>query len=121
MDLPATRRGHCVTPMSEQVLLVLSTWPDLDGARNAARVLVEERSVACANLVPAIESIYRWQGNIETTPEVLMLMKTTLSRYPALELRIKELHSYQVPEILCVPVSAGLPAYLSWVQDSCAS
>ena len=100
-------------------MLVLSTWPDLPKARSAAQVLVEERLVACANIVPSIESIYRWEGKIEASIEVLMVMKTTASRYRALELKIKELHTYEVPEILSFRVDAGLPAYLAWVSESC--
>ena len=105
----------------EEVLLVLSSWPDLNGARTAARLLVEERCVACASLIPAMESIYRWKEKIESAAEVLVLMKTTFSQYPALELRIKQMHPYEVPEILCFPVSAGFAAYLSWVEDSCGA
>jgi periplasmic divalent cation tolerance protein len=105
----------------EEVLLVLSSWPDLDGARTAARLLVEERCIACANIIPAIESIYRWKEKIEISAEVLLLMKTTFGQYPALELRIKQMHPYQVPEVLCFPVSAGFAPYLSWVEESCGS
>jgi periplasmic divalent cation tolerance protein len=100
-------------------LIVLTTWPDAESARAATRKLVEEKLAACGNLVPGIESIYRWQGNIETSSEVLVIFKTTTARYAQLEARIRELHSYEVPEILAVPVGAGLPAYLRWVVESC--
>lgn len=100
-------------------MIILTTWPDVESARAAARKLVEEKLAACGNLVPGIESIYRWQGNIETSSEVLVIFKTTAARYPALEARIRELHSYEVPEILSLPVGAGLPAYLRWVAESC--
>ena len=105
----------------EEVLLVLSSWPDLSGAQTAARLLVEERRVACASLLPAMESIYRWKDKVESAAEVLVLMKTTFSQYPALELRIKQMHPYEVPEILCFPVSAGFAGYLSWVEESCGT
>ena len=76
---------------------------------------------ACGNLVPGVESIYRWQGAVETSAEVLVIFKTTIGRYPQLETRIKALHSYEVPEIVALRVADGLPAYLRWVESSCAS
>ena len=105
--------------MAEEVLLVFTTWPDAEKAGAAARVFVEESLAACANLVPAIESIYRWEGKVETATEVLMILKTTIGRYPQLEMRIKALHSYAVPEIVSLRVTDGLPAYLRWVEASC--
>lgn len=105
--------------MAEEVLLVFTAWPDATVAREAARVLVEERLAACANIVPAVESIYRWEGKVETASEVLMILKTTIGRYPQLEMRIKALHSYEVPEIVSLRVTDGLPAYLRWVEASC--
>ncbi|MGB8169179.1 MAG: divalent-cation tolerance protein CutA [Chthoniobacteraceae bacterium] len=105
--------------MAEEVLVVFTTWPDAVAARAAARVFVEERLAACANLVPAIESIYRWEGKVETASEVWMILKTTIGRYPQLEARIKALHSYEVPEIVSLRVTDGLPAYLRWVEASC--
>jgi periplasmic divalent cation tolerance protein len=83
------------------------------------RKLVEEKRVACGNLMPGVESIYRWQGKTETSSEVVVIFKTTAERYAELETRIRELHSYEVPEILAMPVGAGLPAYLQWVEESC--
>lgn len=100
-------------------MIILTTWPDAESARAATRKLVEEKLAACGNLVPGIESIYRWQGNIETSSEVLVIFKTTAVRFAQLEERIRELHSYEVPEILALPVGAGLPAYLRWVEESC--
>jgi periplasmic divalent cation tolerance protein len=108
-----------VLGMAEEVLLVFTTWPDLEKARAAARILVEERLAACANLSPGLESIYRWEGKIETANEVLMILKTTIGRYPQLETRIKALHSYEVPEVVSLRVTDGLPAYLRWVEASC--
>ena len=105
--------------MAEEVLVVFTTWPDAQSARAAARLLVEEQLAACANLVSAVESIYRWEGKIETSVEVLMILKTTIGRYPQLETRIKALHSYEVPEIVSLRVTDGLPAYLRWVEAGC--
>lgn len=105
--------------MAEEVLLVLTTWPDPAKARAAAQTLVEERLAACANLVPGVESIYRWEGKVETAGEVLMILKTTIARYQMLETRIRALHSYEVPEIVSLRVTDGLPAYLRWVEQSC--
>jgi len=105
--------------MAEEVLVILTTWPDAEKARAAARVLIDERLVACANIVPAVEAIYRWEGNIETASEALMILKSTIGRYVELETRIKALHPYEVPEIVALPVSDGLIAYLRWVQDCC--
>lgn len=105
--------------MAEEVLVVLTTWPDLEKARAAARTLVEEKLAACANLVPGLESIYRWQGAVETSAEVMVILKTTIARYQMLEARILALHSYEVPEILVLRVSDGLPRYLRWVESNC--
>ncbi|MEP6671859.1 MAG: divalent-cation tolerance protein CutA [Chthoniobacter sp.] len=106
--------------MAGEILVVFTTWPDIEMARVAAHQLVEEKLAACGNIVPGVESIYRWQGKIETSAEVLVIFKTTAARYPALEARIRELHSYEVPEIIALPIAAGLVGYLSWVKDSCS-
>jgi periplasmic divalent cation tolerance protein len=105
--------------MAEEVILVFTTWPDADAARAAARVLVEEKLAACANIIPQVESLYRWEGKVETASELLMILKSTIGRYPQLETRIKALHSYEVPEIVSHRVTDGLPAYLRWVEASC--
>ena len=105
--------------MAEDILVVFTTWPDIESARVAAHQLVEERLAACGNIVPGVESIYQWQGKIETSAEVLVVFKTTAARYPALEARIREVHSYEVPEIVALPVGNGWPDYLKWVGDSC--
>ncbi len=89
-----------------------------DEALKIGRTLVEEGLAACANLLPQIRSIYRWQDKIEDEPEVLMILKTTQSRLPALIDRVQELHSYDVPEIVAVPIVAGLKPYLDWVREN---
>jgi periplasmic divalent cation tolerance protein len=99
----------------DQVLLILTNLPDEASAQATARMLVERRLVACVNLLPAVCSIYRWQGAVEEASEVTLLMKSTPSRYPELEAAIKAAHPYEVPEIIALPVAAGLPAYLEWV------
>jgi len=105
--------------MADEILVVLTTWPDIEKARSAARKLVEEKCAACANLVPGIESIYRWQGQVETSAEVLVIFKTTIAHYQMFESRVCELHGYEVPEILALRVSDGLQSYLRWVEESC--
>jgi periplasmic divalent cation tolerance protein len=105
--------------MAEEVLVVLTTWPDLEKARAAARTLVEEKLAACANILPGVESIYRWQGAVETSAEVMVVLKTTIARYQMLEARVQALHTYEVPEIVVLRVSDGLPSYLRWVETSC--
>lgn len=104
--------------MQTSTFIALSTFADADTAREAARTLVEERLAACANIVPQVESIYRWQGRIESSAEVLVIFKTTRERYPAFEQRLRALHPYEVPEIVALDIAAGLPAYLSWIADS---
>ena len=105
--------------MAEEVLTVFTTWPDLDTARTAARTLVEERLAACGNIVPGVESVYRWEGKVETGAEVLVVFKTVIGSYQMFETRLLELHPYQVPEVLALRVTDGLPAYLRWVEQNC--
>ncbi|MFU2486433.1 divalent-cation tolerance protein CutA [Thauera sp. WH-1] len=100
---------------STRVLLVLTNLPDHDTAAALATALVEARLVACANVLAPCTSVYRWQGEIETAPEVPLLLKTTVARYAALEAAIRARHPYELPEIVAVPVERGLDAYLAWV------
>jgi periplasmic divalent cation tolerance protein len=99
-----------------EAVVVLCTFPDLDQARQIGAALVERQVAACVNLLPGVESIYRWEGKVERAGEVLALIKTT--RYPDLEAALRELHPYEVPEILALPVAAGLPAYLAWLAEA---
>ena len=99
------------------LLLCFCTCPDHASAERLASALVEERLVACATLLPAARSIYRWQGAIEQADEVLLLLKTTHARYPALEARLHALHPYELPELVAVEACSGLPAYLDWVAE----
>jgi periplasmic divalent cation tolerance protein len=106
--------------MNTSPLLALATFPDLETARTISRALVEERLAACANIIPQVESIYRWQGKIETAGEALVLFKTTDARWAEFQRRLRKLHPYEVPEIVRVNIADGLPAYLEWVAQSCA-
>jgi periplasmic divalent cation tolerance protein len=99
-----------------EAVVVLCTFPDLDQARQIGAALVERQVAACVNLLPGVESIYRWEGKVERAGEVLALIKT--ARYPDLEAALRELHPYDVPEILAFPIAAGLPAYLAWLAES---
>lgn len=98
-----------------QILVVLTNLPDEAGARALAGHLVEERLAACVNILAPCRSVYRWGDAIEDDREWPLLIKTTPERYPALEAAIRERHPYELPEIVAVPVSMGLQAYLDWV------
>ena len=102
-----------------ETLFVYVTCADLDEARRIGRTLVEERLAACVNIRPH-ETIYRWQGAIEQGAEAGMLAKTTAASYPALEARVRALHSYSLPCIAAWPVKRGLPPYLDWIAESVA-
>lgn len=104
--------------MAEEVLLALSTFPDIETARRIAGQLVSENLAACANVVPVVESIYRWQGKVEDAKETLVFFKTTSARYSAFQEKLKSLHPYEVPEIICLSIADGLPEYLRWVVDN---
>jgi periplasmic divalent cation tolerance protein len=106
--------------MSEDALLACSTFPEIDTARRIARQLVTENLAACTNIIPAVESIYRWQDKIESAHETLVFFKTTTARYAVFEDRLKSLHPYEVPEIICLRIADGLPEYLRWVCAGCS-
>jgi periplasmic divalent cation tolerance protein len=100
-----------------QVLLVVTTLPDRATAERIAAALVTARVAACVNVLAECTSVYRWQGKIERAGEVPMLIKTTRAAYAQLEETLRTLHPYDVPEIVALPVTAGLPAYLDWVAQ----
>lgn len=100
------------------VRLVLCTFPDPETARRIGRVLVEEALAACINLVPGVESIYRWQGKVETGTEVLGILKTTTDGLLALERRLAALHPYEVPEVVALKPSAVSASYAEWLRSS---
>ncbi|AWR85601.1 divalent-cation tolerance protein CutA [Meiothermus taiwanensis] len=99
-------------------LTVFCTVPDLETARRIARTLVHEELAACVNLLPGLTSVYRWQGQVEESSELLLIIKTRQERYPALEARIKALHPYQVPEIIALAIEQGSMSYLDWISES---
>lgn len=96
-------------------LLVLTNLPDRPSAEALASELVAARLAACVNVLAPCQSTYRWRGALETTSEVPLLIKTCSERYAALEAAIRKRHPYELPEIIALPVTAGLPAYLAWV------
>ncbi|RZI44901.1 divalent-cation tolerance protein CutA [Herbaspirillum sp. HC18] len=101
----------------QDVLLVLTNVPDEATAHGIARRLVEDRLAACVNVLPAVHSIYRWQGAVEEASEVSMLIKTTKDRYEELQAAVAALHPYDVPEIIAIPSVGGLPSYLKWIAS----
>src|SRR4029450_333335 len=98
-------------------LIVLVTCPRA-GAEQIARPLVEEGLAACVNIVPAVTSVFRWQDKVEVEPEELMIIKTNRARWPFLEKRVKELHSYDTPEIISLLVEDGYKPYLDWLNSA---
>ena len=105
--------------MEERVLLALSTFPDAEIARRISNQLVSEHFAACANILPSVESIYRWKDKIESGNETLVLFKVSEVRQAAFQDKLRSLHPYDVPEIIFVPVTGGLPEYLQWVAENC--
>jgi periplasmic divalent cation tolerance protein len=97
-------------------ILVLTQMPDRDSARALARALVELRLAACVTLGAAVESLYHWRGEIETAQEVPVIVKTRSEAYAAVEQAIRDRHPYELPEIVAVPITDGLPAYLDWID-----
>lgn len=105
---------------ASRALLVMTTVPDEAAARKLARVLVERRLAACIHLLPPICAVYRWQNAIEEAVEVPVHIKSVQGRYVELEAAIRELHPYEVPEIVAVPIAAGLQTYLDWLGEQVA-
>lgn len=97
--------------------LVLTTCPDHILAENIAKALVSERLAACVNILPIMRSVYFWKGRVESAQEHLLVVKGTVANYAAIEARIRALHTYELPEVIGLPIVAGLPAYLAWLQN----
>jgi periplasmic divalent cation tolerance protein len=106
--------------MADEILLVLSTFPDAETASRIAEQLVTEHFVACANILPSEQSIYEWQGKLEKSDETLVFFKTTSARWPELQAKLKTIHPYEVPEIVAMRISDGLHEYLRWVSGNCS-
>ncbi len=102
--------------MSENCV-VLCTCPNDGVARDIASALVHENLAACVNILPEVTSVFEWKGTVETETEVLLVIKTAADRVERLNQRIPELHPYDVPEVVALPITAGLPAYLQWVSE----
>src|SRR5690348_3894973 len=98
--------------------LVVTTAPNLSEARSLAHALVERRLAACINIIPKIESIYRWEGKVENAVEYLLLIKTTAALFESVRSAIQELHSYEVPECIALRIEDGSLAYLKWLTES---
>jgi len=104
--------------MSTDARLVVCTFPSEQEAVRIARAVVGESLAACVNIIPGARSIYRWQGKLCDDAEVVALLKTTAARFDALRARVVELHPYDCPEVIALPIDAGHPAYLDWVVQS---
>ena len=98
--------------------LVLTTCGSLEEARSIAHTLVERQLAACVNIAPQIESVYRWQGEVETSAEWLLVVKTTAGAFSSLREALTELHSYEVPECIEIAIESGSQAYLKWIGES---
>lgn len=103
----AETRNHAV--------IILVTAPDAEAASSIGRALVEERLAACVNVIPGLRSIFRWEGAVQEETEVLMLVKARRADVEAISARVRELHPYEVPEVIAAEIAAGLDAYLEWI------
>ena len=101
---------------ANDIQIVFCTVPDSDTGHRIAAQLVEYGLAACVNLIPGIESVYRWKGQLEKTSEILLMIKSRSADYTQVEAAISALHPYELPEIIAVPLSNGLPGYLDWVR-----
>jgi periplasmic divalent cation tolerance protein len=103
------------------MIIVLSTYPNKKSADEAALNIVREELAACVSVVAIAQSVYRWKGKVESHPEYLLLIKTTLKAYPKLELHIKQNHPHEVPEIIYIEVKGGQKDYLKWIDENTLS
>ena len=111
--------NSCKMKPAAKFAIVLVTAPDLKTARALARAALQARLIACANLIPKVESHYWWRGKIESGAEVLLILKTQKSRLAALEKLLLARHPYATPEFLVLPVGAGSKKYLDWLEENC--
>ena len=103
-----------------EMLIVFTTFANEADAARVVRILVEERLIACGNLLPGARSFYHWQGKLADEREVVVLMKTRKQDWAALQSRLSELHPYEVPECVAVRIAAGAPKYMAWLEESLA-
>lgn len=106
--------------MSDSAILVFCTCPSESVAKQLAHQAVQEHVAACVTLLPQVTSIFHWDGELQEDTECLMMLKTTTSKYALLEALLVQQHPYDVPEIVQVPIQAGWPNYLAWLQQSCS-
>lgn len=104
--------------MTSEALLVYCTCPDDETANTLAELLVSKQLAACVNIINGIQSVYAWQGQVETSDEALLLIKTTTNAYEELQTLLQDNHPYELPEIVAVSISSGLPEYLEWINES---
>ena len=110
--------NYKVGTLTTDTCIALTTCPDADIAAKLATAIVEARLAACVNIIPAIESVYRWQGKIEQDTESLLLLKTSQQNLPALESLVKQQHPYELPEFIALDINHGSQAYLEWIKRS---
>ncbi len=101
--------------MDEELILVLTSYPDHEGAQLLAQRLIEQRLAACVNILPTMTSIYEWKGQLESGTEHLLMIKTRKKDYDVLSQEISQQHPYELPEIIAFPIEAGLDGYLKWI------
>lgn len=104
--------------MNVKFLIIFCTVPDMETAQNISDHLVKEKKAACCNIIPAIRSVYFWKNELQQDGEQLLIIKTREDCYESLQMRIKELHPYSVPEIIAIPIIHGNPEYLNWVNEN---
>jgi periplasmic divalent cation tolerance protein len=106
-------------PDSREPIVVMMTASSAEEAKRIAESLVNQKLAACVQILPAMESIYVWKGEVQSEPEVLVLAKTTRNNFAELERQVRALHSYETPEIIALPIVAGSQPYLEWLSGSC--
>lgn len=104
--------------MNTDCIVLFVTTPDFDGAKKIAKRLVEEKLAACVNIIPKLQSVYRWKGEVEEADEAMLFIKTTQAQFSKLEAWIQKHHSYTVPEIIALPIMEGSRNYLDWLKES---
>jgi len=103
--------------MEDKPVIVYVTTSTVEEARSLARALLVHKLIACANILPRMESVYRWEGAVQEDAEVVLILKTTEQRVQAIEQKVKELHSYDLPCVVAIPITGGSKDYLNWIRD----